>query len=207
MPAFGIPLLPRTEKEYSHRKEATRPICSMKDLAFSHPNGLLYMRARYYNPFLCRFLNPDPSGFAAGLNFYAYANGNPASMTDPMGLDAVNENLQPPSWTEAPTPQQQQMAQFYSGILNLATVGGANFLSSAVSGRDILGNEENVNDAFQDTLKTAALVASVVTALPTDGASLEADAVLEGADVGLGDLAAGSSGAAGGGTIPKLLAP
>ena len=25
------------------------------------PNGLLYMRSRYYNPYLCRFINPDPS--------------------------------------------------------------------------------------------------------------------------------------------------
>lgn len=55
----------------------------------SDPDGLLYMQARYYSPFLCRFLNPDPSGFAGGLNFYAYANGNPASMIDPFGLDAT----------------------------------------------------------------------------------------------------------------------
>jgi RHS repeat-associated protein len=52
------------------------------------PNGLLYMKARYYNPFLCRFLNPDPLGFSGGMNFYAYANGNPASMADPAGTDA-----------------------------------------------------------------------------------------------------------------------
>jgi RHS repeat-associated protein len=52
----------------------------------SDPNGLLYMRARYYNPFLCRFINPDPSGFSGGLNFYAYANGNPVSFLDPFGL-------------------------------------------------------------------------------------------------------------------------
>lgn len=49
-------------------------------------NGLLYMRARYYNPYLCRFLNPDPVGFAGGLNFYAYADGNPVSLIDPFGL-------------------------------------------------------------------------------------------------------------------------
>ena len=29
------------------------------------PNGLLYMRARYYNPYLCRFINPDPADFRA----------------------------------------------------------------------------------------------------------------------------------------------
>jgi RHS repeat-associated protein len=50
------------------------------------PNGLLYMKSRYYNPFLCRFLNPDPSGFSGGLNFYAYANGNPVNLIDPYGL-------------------------------------------------------------------------------------------------------------------------
>ena len=49
------------------------------------------MRARYYNPYLCRFLNPDPAGFSAGLNFYAYADGNPISYIDPFGLSAVGD--------------------------------------------------------------------------------------------------------------------
>lgn len=53
----------------------------------SDANGLLYMRARYYNPYICRFINADPSGFSAGLNFYAYADGNPVSDTDPFGLE------------------------------------------------------------------------------------------------------------------------
>jgi RHS repeat-associated protein len=53
------------------------------------PNGLLFMKARYYNPYLCRFLNPDPSGFAGGLNFYAYGNGNPVSYLDPSGFSAA----------------------------------------------------------------------------------------------------------------------
>ncbi len=50
------------------------------------PNGLLYMRARYYNPYICRFINADPSGFAGGLNFYAFCNDNPISLEDPFGL-------------------------------------------------------------------------------------------------------------------------
>jgi len=55
-------------------------------------NGLLYMRARYYNPYLCRFVSQDPSGFAGGLNMFAYANGNPISYLDPFGLGAVGES-------------------------------------------------------------------------------------------------------------------
>ncbi|MCS7091722.1 MAG: RHS repeat-associated core domain-containing protein, partial [Limisphaera sp.] len=50
------------------------------------PNGLLYMRARYYNPYICRFINPDPIGFSGGLNWYAYAEGDPVQFSDPSGL-------------------------------------------------------------------------------------------------------------------------
>ncbi len=56
-------------------------------------NGLLYMRARYYNGYLCRFLNADPAGFSGGLNFYAYADGNPVSYLDPFGLGAGEEGF------------------------------------------------------------------------------------------------------------------
>jgi RHS repeat-associated protein len=50
-------------------------------------NGLLYMRARYYNSYLCRFITSDPLCFAGGLNWYTYADGNPISLSDPFGLN------------------------------------------------------------------------------------------------------------------------
>lgn len=49
-------------------------------------NGLLNMRARYYSPYLMRFLNADPVGFSGGTNWFAFADGNPISNTDPFGL-------------------------------------------------------------------------------------------------------------------------
>jgi RHS repeat-associated protein len=58
----------------------------------SDANGLLYMRARFYNPYLCRFINADPTGFSGGLNWYAFADGNPISEIDPFGLGAVGED-------------------------------------------------------------------------------------------------------------------
>jgi RHS repeat-associated protein len=70
----------------------------------SDSNGLLYMRARYYNPYLCRFISQDPSGFAGGLNWFAYANGNPVSYLDPFGLGAIGEDSNM-SWL-TPTPGQ-----------------------------------------------------------------------------------------------------
>ncbi len=49
-------------------------------------NGLCYMRARYYNPYIKRFINADPAGFAGALNFYSAFDGNPISRVDPFGL-------------------------------------------------------------------------------------------------------------------------
>jgi RHS repeat-associated protein len=48
--------------------------------------GLMYYRARYYNPALGRFISEDPIGFAGGgPNFYAYVQQNPELLTDPEG--------------------------------------------------------------------------------------------------------------------------
>ena len=55
-------------------------------------NGLYYMRARYYNPDIKRFVNADilAGSITDGrtLNRYAYVNGNPISFVDPFGLSA-----------------------------------------------------------------------------------------------------------------------
>jgi RHS repeat-associated protein len=48
--------------------------------------GILYYRARYYEPTTGRFLSEDPLGYTEGPNFYAYANGDPVNNSDPMGL-------------------------------------------------------------------------------------------------------------------------
>jgi len=49
-------------------------------------NGLLYMRARYYNTDIKRFVNVDP--IRDGLNWYGYVEGDPVNKIDPTGLDS-----------------------------------------------------------------------------------------------------------------------
>ncbi len=55
--------------------------------------GLYYYRARYYDPEVGRFLNEDPIGFEAGVNFYAYVGNNPVNYSDPDGLEPLTGAL------------------------------------------------------------------------------------------------------------------
>jgi len=48
--------------------------------------GYYFVRARYYDPDLARFISEDPIGLAGGLNPYTYAANDPVNNTDPTGL-------------------------------------------------------------------------------------------------------------------------
>lgn len=58
----------------------------------SDPNGLLYMRTRFYNPDFKRFMSADiidgSIADSTSLNVYAFVNGNPISLIDPFGLSS-----------------------------------------------------------------------------------------------------------------------
>ncbi|WML80952.1 RHS repeat-associated core domain-containing protein [Streptomyces sp. VNUA74] len=54
-------------------------------------SGLYKMGARYYDPQLGRFTQPDPSGKES--NLYAYAAGDPVNRVDPSGLLSLGEGL------------------------------------------------------------------------------------------------------------------
>ena len=60
-------------------------------------SGLYYMRARYYNVDIKRFMNQDVlTGTLeqiSSLNRYAYVEGNPISYLDPFGLERKDTNI------------------------------------------------------------------------------------------------------------------
>ncbi len=54
-------------------------------------SGLIYLRNRYYDPSVGRFVNEDP--IRDGLNWYIYCGGNPVMFVDPWGLFGKNTVL------------------------------------------------------------------------------------------------------------------
>jgi RHS repeat-associated protein len=53
---------------------------------FDADTGLMYYRARWYDPREGRFLSEDPIGFLGGPNLYGYVSNDPINLADPLGL-------------------------------------------------------------------------------------------------------------------------
>jgi RHS repeat-associated protein len=91
--------------------------------------GLYYYRARYYDPKIGRFISEDPIGFRGGVNFYPYAQQNPALRSDPSGLrtcvtwaDGTITCVQDPSlclrmgWCTPPPPPPITCGSYYGNF-------------------------------------------------------------------------------------------
>jgi RHS repeat-associated protein len=53
---------------------------------FDYDTGLIYLRARFYDPFTGSFLGQDPMGYEDSVNLYAGFAHNPTSRRDPTGF-------------------------------------------------------------------------------------------------------------------------
>ena len=80
---------------------ALRAATSLPLLGFAgelhDPSGLMYLRARWYDPGTGRFMTRDPfRGFVRSpisFNGFAYANGRPTVLVDPIGLTPLGQYL------------------------------------------------------------------------------------------------------------------
>jgi RHS repeat-associated protein len=87
--------------------------------------GLMYYRARYYNPAWGRFVSEDPIGIAGGTNLYGYANQNPVNFGDPSGQFAF-------------------VVPFIYACLADPICGGPLIFGSAILARDIAAEIPNI---------------------------------------------------------------
>ena len=84
--------------------------------------GLIYYRARYYDPTFGRFTQRDPVGLTGGINQYAYVGGNPTNRTDPSGT--IFEPISPNTATAQTGYAGQSQAGLTAGEQSLASAQG-----------------------------------------------------------------------------------
>ncbi|MCY9681536.1 RHS repeat-associated core domain-containing protein, partial [Paenibacillus larvae] len=127
-----------------------------RDGVVTDDNGLYYMRARYYNPDIKRFIKRDvlTGSISVGqtLNRYAYVNGNPVSYVDPFGLSRDSD-----------TSPYAHAANFVLDFIPF--VGSIKGAFEAFTGVDVITGE-----TLSASDRWAAGIGSVLGALPIPGA-------------------------------------
>jgi RHS repeat-associated protein len=108
----------------------------------AEPNGLYYMRARYYDPDIGRFISEDPIGFGGGdVNLYAYVKNNPVNWIDPKGLyndadyilDAIEGNPSHSDYGAYAEKFDQAFEDAANPAITTTLAGGAAILSVPVA--------------------------------------------------------------------------
>jgi len=102
--------------------------------------GLYYNRYRYYDPFIGSYINQDPIGLLGGNNLSSYANNNPFSYADYLGL------------SDGPTCGAKKKCPSVEGI-KFSEIGKATI--------ENIKDLANIGPALQALLLTGAVVTTV----------------------------------------------
>jgi RHS repeat-associated protein len=165
-----------------------------KSAVSDHLGPLYLTRYRLYAASLNRFLSSDPLGLAGGLNLYAYAEGDPLSYIDPLGLCAEERSsylgrsfgqLLKGNYTDDVTAFGTVM-QVLTGVVNFDLPG------------DIRDNVYNLT--HWSDVSTSQKIIDVVGLLPVIGALKYAD---EAGDVLKGGSRAADAASAAAKTVPE----
>ena len=131
-------------------------------------NGLNFMRARYYEPELGRFISQDPIGINGGVNFYRYAYNSPVMLVDPLGFctgaeDSLENSAAEFVWESMINPTNVWIGAVAGGILGagIAFVGGVPvgsvlFTGWVMGGMGVgatIGGAYSLGDALTNLLK------------------------------------------------------
>ncbi len=137
--------------------------------------GLYYNRARYYDPEMGRFIQPDPLKHADGLNLYVYGRNNPVRFADPLGLFAKG--------SFGPAQQSGLGGDFGEGIVSLPR-GLGRFARQEARRLGFLGTGQQVQSTLiEDRLlgEIAAVGMNLINEFPGPASEMARDGVRDNA--------------------------
>jgi RHS repeat-associated protein len=129
---------------------------------FDFDSGLLYCRARYYDPTTATFLQRDPAGFEDSVNQYAAFANNPVNFRDPTGAFAWD----PDSWGRSLSEIGGQASMKEDGLSGYMIGGLISFAGAVLQlgtgtaeGWDLLHSEAQGTFGLLDRIHGSKLVA------------------------------------------------
>ncbi|AQM70640.1 Putative deoxyribonuclease RhsC [Vibrio campbellii] len=142
---------------------------------FDIETGLHYNLARYYDPQIGRFIQPDPLGLLGGTNHYQFAP-NPVSWVDPLGLCAKEESHTVLAGRNDNAPERmvyEKAAVNISGptieeLIADPTLQGINAVNIDPISMMVEGIEDMINagNAFIDNPSLSTATSMAITAIP-----------------------------------------
>lgn len=129
---YGNPLISSGATESSHK------FCGGLGHTSDADTGLTYMRARYYDPAIGRFISEDPAG--DGANWYAYCGGNPANLVDSSGKEPVE-------LAEAVLLATAGSLLVFCGVMIMMCASGS-FFTAAIGGSKVLAGVYEIMWAY-----------------------------------------------------------
>jgi RHS repeat-associated protein len=160
--------------------------------------GLIYMKHRWYDPDLGRFISRDPIGFGGGANSYVYVRNSPLNLFDPFGLceivtgghDPLNDSYldhtpYPAGFCDFGASTTIETAFFLAGI-GISAYGGGFALYEwlALNGSALAGLGGGLLGAGGVAISTSDLLGNPVSS----GVAIGNDAVSLGVDLEMGNL-------------------
>lgn len=103
---------------------------------YDEDTGLLYCRARHYDPHSGTFLQRDPAGYTDGVNPYAAFAHNPVSHRDPTGASVLDDLRQMGETLQEDADRHRESGGFVNLALSMVEEGFAGLLQMPAATRD-----------------------------------------------------------------------
>lgn len=157
--------------------------------------GLEYHSARYYLPWLGRWLSSDPAGLVDGPNLYRYARNSPINLNDPNGQDPPDGDSSPvritPFITDVSPTGLSGNFQLHNFLSDDRSVSGS--AAIGIRGRATFGFQIPALDISSSGFAQGSATAAIDTNLGRAGISLSGGLVLGDPSSGLNFVATGQA--------------